>query len=69
MEPSTLLPTSAAEKYHILRVDYHIMCGKGKCVNMKPAEWGLDNVNGKCPPMHTVLVQGHEVAPDFRNLG
>ncbi len=47
LEPSTLPPTSAAEKYHILRVDYHIMCLKRKYATIKPEECGLYIVAGK----------------------
>ena len=51
MEPSTLPPTSAAQT--VLRIDYYIMCWKGKGANMQQEEWGVHIVDGKCLPVQT----------------
>lgn len=53
VEPQTLPPTSAAAKYHSLRVYYQMMEWKGRSINMKPEEWGWHMVDGQCLPIQT----------------
>ena len=47
VEPQTLPPTSAAPKYHSLRVFYLVMEWKGETGDMKPEEWGWHITDGK----------------------
>ena len=53
--PQTLPPTSAAAKYHSLRVYYQIQEWKGCSAEMQPLEWGWKKVEGKLMPVLTDL--------------
>lgn len=53
VEPQTLPPTSAAARFHSLRVYYQVMEWKGTCVNMKPQDWGWHIVERRCMPIQT----------------
>ncbi len=47
VEPHSLPPTSAAVKYHSLRMYYQVMEWKDASNNMKPEDWGWHIVDGK----------------------
>lgn len=53
VEPQTLPPTSAAAKYHSLRVYYQVMEWEGASRNMNPTDWGWRIVEGRCMPKQT----------------
>ena len=55
IRPQTLPPTSAAAKYHSLRVYYQIQEWKGCSAEMQPLEWGWKKVEGKLMPVLTDL--------------
>lgn len=48
----TLPPTSAAAKYHSLRVYYQVMEWKGAGDSIKPEEWGWRIVEGNYLPVN-----------------
>ncbi|XP_076040893.1 uncharacterized protein LOC143025304 [Oratosquilla oratoria] len=53
VEPQTVPPTSAAARFHSLRVYYQVMEWKGTCVNMKPQDWGWHIVDRRYMPIQT----------------
>ena len=55
IHPQTLPPTSAAAKYHSLRVYFQILGWKGHSSEMNPLEWGWKKSDEKFMPLHTDL--------------
>lgn len=53
VEPQTLPPTSAAAKYHSLRVFYQVVEWRGANSEMKPEDWGWHITDGKFFPTQT----------------
>lgn len=49
----SLPQTSAAAKFHSLRVYYQVMEWKRTCVNMKPQDWRWQIVDRRCMPIQT----------------
>ena len=55
VQPQTLPPTSAATKYHSLRVYHQVQVWKGNEVAVPPEQWGWKVVNGLMVPVLTDL--------------
>ena len=55
VQPQTLPPTSAAAKYHSLRVYLQIQQWKGSGDDFSPVEWGWKESEGGLTPVHTDL--------------
>ena len=55
VRPQTLPPTSAAAKYHSLRVYLQIQQWKGSRDDLSPVEWGWKESEGGLTPVHTDL--------------
>ena len=51
VQPQTLPPTSAATKYHSLRVYHQVQVWKGNEVAVPPEQWGWKVVNGLMVPV------------------
>ena len=54
MEAKCLLPTSAAARYHCLRVFFQINVWKGN-TSLEPEEWGWKESDGQLLPVTTDL--------------
>ena len=55
IHPQTLPPTSAAAKYHSLRVYFQILEWKGSGDKIRPLDWGWKKSDGKLMPVLTDL--------------
>jgi len=53
VEPLNLPPTSAAARFHSLRVYYQMMEWKGTAIDMKPEDWGWHVLDGRYLPIQT----------------
>ena len=53
IEPQKLPPTSAAAKYHSLRVYYQVQEWKGLCNQLAPTDWGWHIVDEMYVPLQT----------------
>ena len=53
VDPQSLPPTSAAAKYHSLRVYYQVMVWKDFNHDLKPADWGWYAHDGRLMPLQT----------------
>ena len=65
IHPETLTPTSAAAKYHSLRVYFQILKWKGSGEESRPLEWGCKKSDGKVTPVLTDLPPAPEVPQNF----
>ena len=60
VKPQALPPTSAAAKYHSLRVYLQVQEWKGSAIGLHPTDWGWKECDGEFVPLQTSLAPAPE---------